>query len=601
MLQTIKRLLYIIPASKISLAGMVLLFIFSSGLEVIGIGAIAPFINLATKPELIHDYSILSKFYRLSGMTDEKSFIVFLGLLVILLFCAKTFVAWLTQVIIFKFSCRQQGLIINKLLKQYLSADYTYHLKTNSSYIIDNVSEVANRFNFIVQPFFVSIANVFISASLLVLLWYTSSKVMIILLITLLPILLMVNSFKQKVKKWGEKFRQGKAELIKIINYSFGGIKEVKVIGCESYFEDIVKSYTKEIEASQTSFFGFNILPRFLVELAMIASTISVIAYFLFIGNDIAQLQSVLAVYALASIRFLPALSQSIAGVNAIRNSSFTVDRIYSDLKGSQQKIQSKITHNLLVPTTQEKQHPSSSHNVEFKKSLVLSELTYKYPNSHNLAIKGLSLSINKGDSIAFIGKSGSGKTTVADIILGLLIPQQGNIELDGNSIYKDLSGWQNLVGYIPQSIFLADDTIKKNIAFGVPDHQINIEKLYEAIEAAQLSEVVDNLPNSIETRVGERGILLSGGQRQRVGIARALYHEREILVLDEATAALDNRTEKLVTEAINALSGKKTLITIAHRLTTLEKCDRIYKLEDGRIVDIAKYKDIINSEKLFS
>lgn len=229
-----------------------------------------------------------------------------------------------------------------------------------------------------------------------------------------------------------------------------------------------------------------------------------------------------------------------------------------------------------------------------FENQIDLVKLIYRYPNTTELAIKGISLTIKKGESIGLIGKSGAGKTTLVDIILGLLTPEDGQIKVDGIDITENLRTWQNLIGYIPQSIFLIDDTIERNIAFGVPDEQIDSERLMSAIQAAQLVDVINNLPNKIKTMVGERGVRLSGGQRQRVGIARALYHEREILVLDEATAALDNETENLVTEAISSLGGTKTLIIIAHRLSTVERCDRIYMLEDGRIVKSGNYHEVV-------
>ncbi|MGB5635185.1 MAG: ABC transporter ATP-binding protein [Waterburya sp.] len=600
MLQIVKRLLYIIPASRLSIAGMIILFIFSSGLEVIGIGAIAPFINLAEKPELIHEYSSLEKLFSLSAMSDESQFIAFLGLLVILLFCVKVIVAWLTQVFIFKFSCRQQRLLINNLLGRYLTANYTYYLQKNSSYVVDNVLEVANKFTLIIQPLFVSVASIFMAVSLLMLLWYTSSAVMLILLAILLPVILLINSFKQKVRAWGKQTRQSKGQLLKAINHSLGAIKETKVIGCENYFKNQVAFYTQELESSESNFFGINILPRYLIEAVMLISIISVISYFLFVGNDINKLNSVLGVFALASIRLLPALSQAVSGVNSLRNHSYTIDQIYFDLRELKTESRHEEQRNLL-PAEAGSNYSKSVDKLNLQKYLRLDNLSYKYPNQAEFAVDNLSLTIKKGDSIAFIGKSGSGKTTLVDLILGLLTPQQGDIRVDNESIYSDLRAWQNLVGYIPQSIFLADDTLKRNIAFGVPDELIDVDKLYEAIESAQLLEVVANLPNGIDSRVGERGILLSGGQRQRVGIARALYHEREILVLDEATAALDNHTEKLVTDAINALSGQKTLITIAHRMTTVEKCACIYQLKKGRIVKVGKYEEVINPEKLVS
>lgn len=577
---------------------MVFLFMFSSALEVIGIGAIAPFINLAGKPELIHQQPILEQLFTLSRMTEASQFVAALGIVVMFMFCLKVVIAWLTQVFIFRFSCRQQRLLIDKLLDRYLAANYTYFLEKNSSYVVDNVIEVANKFTVIVQPLFVSGANICIAVSLFALLWYTSSTVMIILLTILLPVILIINSFKQRVQAWGRQNRLSKRQLIQTINHSLGGIKETKVIGCENYFKHQVSYHTKELEASQSSFFSFNILPRYLIEAVMLVSTVSVISYFLFIGNDINELHSVLGVYALASIRFLPAFSQAVGGINSLRNHSYTINQIYSDLQKLTREKVDQSQSSKLISRIQEKGGWHSTSKLKFQTEISIDNISYRYPNQSQYAVRDLSLNLKKGDSIAFIGKSGAGKTTLVDIILGLLTPQQGDIRVDNVSIYSNLRAWQNLVGYIPQSIFLADDTIKRNIAFGVPDELIDANKLKQAIESAQLSEVISKLPNGVDSRVGERGILLSGGQRQRVGIARALYHEREILVLDEATAALDYETEKLVTDAINALSGQKTLITIAHRLSTVEKCDRIYELHQGNIVNAGRYSEVTGFKK---
>jgi ABC-type multidrug transport system fused ATPase/permease subunit len=232
-----------------------------------------------------------------------------------------------------------------------------------------------------------------------------------------------------------------------------------------------------------------------------------------------------------------------------------------------------------------------------FDNEIRIENLTFQYLNAKDNALDGISLTINKGESIGLIGKSGSGKTTLVDVILGLYMPQVGDIKVDGTSVYRDLRTWQNMLGYVPQSIFLIDDTLERNIAFGVPDALIDQDRLEKAIAMAQLEEVVSNLPEGIKTVVGERGVLLSGGQRQRVGIARVLYHEREILVFDEATSALDSETELLVTEATKALSGQKTIIIIAHRLSTIEHCDRIYQLDRGKVIKSGSYKEVVIGE----
>jgi ATP-binding cassette, subfamily B, bacterial PglK len=231
---------------------------------------------------------------------------------------------------------------------------------------------------------------------------------------------------------------------------------------------------------------------------------------------------------------------------------------------------------------------------MSFDKQIVLDRLTFAYPTTARKALDDISLTIHKGQSIGIIGKSGSGKTTLVDVILGLFEPQSGDIQVDGVSVYRDLRAWQNILGYVPQSIFLTDDTLERNIAFGVPDHLIDRDRLDKAIEMSQLQDVVAQLPDGLQTLVGERGVLLSGGQRQRVGIARVLYHQREILVFDEATAALDSETEHLVTEATKALSGSNTIIIIAHRLSTIEHCDCIYQIEQGKVVKSGSYQEVV-------
>jgi ABC-type multidrug transport system fused ATPase/permease subunit len=274
---------------------------------------------------------------------------------------------------------------------------------------------------------------------------------------------------------------------------------------------------------------------------------------------------------------------------------------LYFDIKEiEEEKLEksSLLNPNLSVGDSLNHKH-FSGRAMPFMNQVELKNITYTYPETSKPAIENISLILKKGQSIAFIGKSGAGKTTLVDVILGLLKLEKGDILVDGVSTYTNIREWQNLIGYIPQSIFLIDDTVESNIAFGVPEHLIDLERLNKAIRSAQLTELIEELPDGIKTVVGERGIRLSGGQRQRIGIARSLYHEREILVLDEATSALDNETESLVTEAIRSLSGQKTIIIIAHRLTTVEHCDWVYLLERGRIVQSGSYREVVVGDKV--
>jgi len=457
------------------------------------------------------------------------------------------------------------------------------------------VIEIANTFSSVIlNPLLTTIANIIVSAFLCVMLYTTSPSTMIVLMIGLLPVFIFFNLFKTRLQRWGKEMRKSKETIIQTINHAFGGIKETKIIGCEAYFEAQILEQSLRLEKAHTDFFTFKFLPRFIIEATLVTCVVGIVSVSLLFDQSIQNLTAVLGVYALAAIRLLPAISNTLTGINQLRNSTYTIEQIYLEVIELEKLRAKQESHSALAFTTAKPLFHQSGKVMPFQEQIVLSHISYQYPNAAKRAVEDISLTIQRGESIAFIGKSGAGKTTLVDIILGLLIPQQGDLLVDGVSAYQDVRAWQNLIGYIPQSIFLTDDTIERNIAFGVPDALIDGDRLQRAIQAAQLEDVIRALPEQVKTKVGERGVLLSGGQRQRVGIARALYHEREILVLDEATAALDNETEKLVTEAITSLSGQKTIITIAHRLSTIERCDRVYLLEHGHITKAGSYREVV-------
>ena len=333
MLEYIRKLFYILPAKQSAVFKMVFLFLFTSILEVLGIGVVGPFIGLATNPKSIEESRFFTNLYNYFGISDRGNFIASIGLLVIILFCAKSFISWFTQVYIVKFSDRQQQVLIVQLVQKYLRAPYIYHTEKNSSYIIDNIIEVANKLGIgIIQPLLISLSNTLIVVCLFALLCWTSITTMILLLIALLPIFFGVNAYKSKVKEWGKQTRQSKENIIKIINHGFGGIKETKLIGCETYFEEQVYEQAKILETSHSNFVSFKVLPRFLIEGVMVVCIVGMISIYLLLEIDIENLQSVLGVYALASIRLLPAISNTINGINSLRNSTYTIDRIYFDL-----------------------------------------------------------------------------------------------------------------------------------------------------------------------------------------------------------------------------------------------------------------------------
>lgn len=597
MLRYLSKFLYILPANRRSLVILTLLFVSVSLLETFGIGLIGPFINLASDPNIIYQKSWLNWVYIHAGLKVESQFIALIGFAIVILFCVKSYLSWRVQSYIFIFSSKQKVKLTKRLVHAYLFAPYTFHLTKSSASVIQNVVNETNHFFTSLSTLLTTTSNIIIIFCLAVLLFLTNSIALIVLLFLTIPLFWLINHFKSKVRLWGKELSESNQEIIRQVNHGLGGIKETKIIGCGLHFENQIAKQAEIHANASGAFYSFQLSPRILIETILVMFLVGFTSVFLiFTQQNVGELTSVLSIFALASFRLIPAFTNLANGTNQLRSSSYAINKIYSDLKDLEVIGTNKFSDLLVQPnsTNQFSNNISSDREITFTKKIVLDQVSYSYPNTAEIALESISLTIPKGQSIALIGKSGAGKTTLVDVILGLLIPQTGDILVDDRSVYDNLRSWQNLIGYIPQSIYLIDDTIERNIAFGVPEHLIDGQKLNKAIEAAQLAEVIEALPDGVKTMVGERGVRLSGGQRQRVGIARALYHEREILVLDEATAALDNETESLVTEAIKSLIGTKTMIIIAHRLTTVEHCDRIYMMYGGRIVKSGTYKEVV-------
>jgi ATP-binding cassette, subfamily B, bacterial PglK len=590
----LSKLLYITQENHRQLVTMIFLFIFISGLEVFGTGAIGPFIAIATNPDTIASNHWLHSIYQQFNFNSQQQFLIVLGLLVIIAFYIKAFFSFNAQKSVFEFGYGLRGKLAYKLMQAYIEAPYSFHLGTNSATLIQNVVTSTDMVCIgLIMSLLTSISNGVVILALIILLVNTNSMALILIAIIMLVSLGLLYPMKDRLVRWGGEGWKANGEMIRIMNHGLGGFKETRVLGCESYFQQQMEVQTQKYARNLSLASGYGNLPRFVVEAFMISFLIGFTLLFINLnqGNE-ENLTAVLGIFALASIRLLPATGNLISGINVIRTNNHALDSLFFDLKELE-----KREYRSDVEPQNRFEDLSLNRDLQpilFEQQLTLDRLTYQYPNAQNKALKEISLTINKGESIGLIGKSGSGKTTLVDVLLGLFIPQSGDIKVDGISVYNNLRGWQDQLGYVPQTIFLIDDTIERNIAFGVADHLIDQERLKKAIALAQLTEVIDQLPNGIKTMVGERGVLLSGGQRQRIGIARVLYHEREILVFDEATAALDTETERLVTEATKALSGKKTIIIIAHRLSTIEHCDRIYQLGGGQIVKSGTYQEVV-------
>jgi ATP-binding cassette, subfamily B, bacterial PglK len=588
MITYLTKFLYVLGSARAALFLLLLLFIVVSVIETIGIGMIGPFLWTASNPEKISSVPFLRTLYQVSHVSSADQFILLLGALLVLLFCVKSVLYYFTRSYICHFSFNQQGRLILRLLNTYLSVPYDFYLSRDTAGIIKSIIVEAQGFCYkSMLPLLEAAANLIAVVFLIMLLAKAELVLLVMVLSILLPLFFLFYRLRYKVREWGKQESEAYHGMIQVINHSLGGVKETYLIGCQSYFQDQMGLQVNRYAAAAANAMSFQFLPRITLETFLITALVLFVSvYQVFFKQEVEQLLSVLSIFAVASIRLMPAASQALAAIGQVQSGSYALDLLYADLKGV-----SRPDSSLNAPP---RLSLNQAGNMPFAHKIELQQLAYRYPGSTQNALENVSLSFRKGESIAFIGKSGAGKTTLVDVILGLLECTAGDVLVDGVSIYSNLRAWQNIIGYIPQSIFLMDDTVERNIAFGVPDALIDPEKVMRAVQAAQLTEMIEKLPEGLKTQVGERGVRLSGGQRQRIGIARALYHEREILILDEATAALDNETEQLVTDAIHALSGTKTIIVIAHRLTTIEDCDCVYVLENGHINRFGSYRDVV-------
>ena len=373
---------------------------------------------------------------------------------------------------------------------------------------------------------------------------------------------------KSKLKSWGEIVLKLSTKIIKIFHESIYGIKVIKIFGREEYFINEFKSLGNKLSFVKRNKVFFANLPRIWLELICIVS-LSILMFFLINQNhDISNMFSIIGMFVVAAFRLMPSANRILNSINLIREATSTTKLLINE-----------FNKNIKI------KHPITNDEILFKKSISLKNISFKYPNTTNNVLENINLDIKKGSCIGFIGKSGAGKSTLIDLLIGLLIPSNGLILVDNKIINPSSRSWQKLIGYVSQTIYLSDDTIRKNIAFGLYEKEINSELLKYSIEASQLEEFITSLPNNIETFVGDYGVRLSGGQRQRIALARALYLNPPILVFDEATSSLDSRTEVEIMSAIKKLKGEKTIFIIAHRLSTLEYCDEIYELKNNKLL----------------
>jgi ATP-binding cassette, subfamily B, bacterial PglK len=561
-----------------------IMMILAAVFETVGIGLIVPFVGVVTNPSIIQEQAVFSYVYRVLHFQSTNTFILFAVVCLLSVFIIKNGYLLLFYNTQYRIILNQKVKLSRSMFKGYLTKPYTFHLQRNSAELLRNVNgEVSKVFDGIILSSFQLVTEILVSLFILSLLIATAPLATLASGILLGgSILLFFKIFRKKITYLGKENQRVSREVIKWVNQGLGASKEVKVSGRESYF---VNAYTKQSQIMVNNTIYKNTLdqvPRLFIETLLVSIVLITMIIIVFQGTDTTILVSTMSLFAMAAFRLMPSINRIVAMLTTIRFSQPALKVVYNDL------IKDR-TGDTIHEVIGEESKTVSVNNGEkkFSDSLKLENVYFRYPNQEDYSIKNVSLTIPIGTSVAFVGSSGAGKTTIVDIILGLFVPEKGFVSVDGKDLNEIIPIWQQKIGYIPQSIYLSDDTIRKNVAFGINEKDIDETAVQKAIENAQLKEFVDSLPEGLDTIVGERGVRLSGGQRQRIGIARALYHNPEIIFLDEATSALDNDTEKEIMKAIDGLKGEKTLIIIAHRLSTIENCDIVFKVEKGNLLSV--------------
>lgn len=559
--------------------------------ELLGIASIAPFMALVGDISLLQQEGVYSKLYQFSGINSPVEFVFAAGCLVLLMLTISTIVSMLTTWRLAVYGASVGTELADRLYSYYMQQSWLFHASGSSAQLTKQVSTEANRISLgIIQPLMSLNAKLvlalFISISIFI---YNPIIALVGISAFVLAYMFMYKLVRKSLILNGRRLSEVSTQRFRLMNEGFGGIKDALLLD-RKY--DFIDRFTEEggLQArAQGANNTISLVPRFFVELLAFGAMISLVLVLIksYDGN-LGQVLPVLAIYALACFKLLPALQQIYTSITQIKGNSAAFEAVKEDLQ------QSKITQNKLNEKT-------VSPKLKFEQQIKLDNITFAYPNKENYALNNVSISIPINHVIGIVGSSGSGKSTLIDIILGLLPPQSGHIYIDDTLITEDnIRGWQNSLGFVPQSIFLSEGSIAENIAFGISANEIDYNQVLKAIELAHLTELVEELPKGLHTKVGERGVQLSGGQRQRIGIARALYNEADILIFDEATSALDGITEKIIMDAIHDFTGQKTIIMIAHRLKTVQKCDTIYLMEKGRVVDQGTYQQLVDNNPKF-
>jgi ABC-type multidrug transport system fused ATPase/permease subunit len=563
-------------SDRVAFIRIVVMVIVGMFLETISLGIVVPIIGILTQDDYQQKYPFIVDIF---GNLSREELISAVMVAMVLIYVVRSLFLFWSLWIQKGFSASVSGRLSQSLFSIYLRQPYMFHLQRNSSTLMRNAKNATSVVTCGVDPFLVLLTDGLVAIAMFALLIAVEPVgTLAVLLVFGLSTFVFQRTTRRRIDNWGYQVDYHETKILQHLQEGFGGAKDVKVLGRENEF---LSQHEKHLGESIRINRIYNViltLPRSFMEIITIVGLCLLVVSMVVRGRELADIVPILGLFAAAAFRVMPSINRLLMATQTLIFNRSIIASVYKDFL-------------LDSPDS-----TSTGSGTKFATQLELTDVSFKYPTAANASLQNVSLVVKRGEAVGFVGPSGAGKSTLVDVILGLFAPTSGVVKVDGQDVQQNLRNWQNQIGYVPQAIYLTDDTLRRNVAFGLNDENIDDNLVRDAIRLAQLEEFVATLPEKLETVVGERGVRLSGGQRQRIGIARALYHNPSVLVLDEATSSLDTPTEHGVMQAVQALQGSKTVLIVAHRLSTVEYCDRLYKIENARITEEGTFDKVVKS-----
>lgn len=566
---------------KVRVIEMTILMILGGLLEACSVSLVLPFMDAAMNPESVMEESHVRWVCRMLEIDTSRGFLMMLAVVLAGLYILKNIYLLFEYDIQYRFVYGNMFEMQKRLLDHFIHRPYEYFLKINSGEIIRIVNVDTSLTFDLLSTILAFFSEAVVSVMLIATVFMLSPYITIVMAVLLLLLLLTVNQvLKPVLTKAGVENQASAAGMNKWLLQSIQGIKELKVMARESFFLEKYNGYGRRYVRTLRKSRILGVVPRFFIEALCMSAMFLVLAVLLYRGAALMEIVPIVSAVAMAAVRLMPSVNRMSAALANISYGEPMLDKLIENL----QDLSGETGVSLMMDLKDEADDQGTADFLTYEEDLKFREITYRYPGSEKEILHKASMSVIAGESVGIVGESGAGKTTAVDIMLGLLKPERGQVLVDGHEITANMEDWRSKIGYIPQMIFMLDDTVRANVTFGTPESEFTDDDVWNALEDASLAEFVKGLPEGLDTEIGERGVRLSGGQRQRIGIARALFRNTDVLIFDEATSALDNNTESAIMESIHRLHGKKTMIIIAHRLTTIETCDHVFRIEDGGI-----------------